>query len=202
MNKKSNTIISISLAIMFAGSSCFAQLDNSDSLRNKLGYSVSYYGNNIWNPGLAFGLEYPVFEKEKSFVNKKGKAKFKKRSILLSGKLAAYWDPQNHVGLINYYGINFRRTNMKRKFINAGISPLSYYRSFLSETYEVDNNGKVERVFLPGRSYYAPTISLGLGRSKSDKKLHTWFLNMNWSFLMDYNSGVVPFLFIEYGYIF
>ena len=78
---------------------------------------------------------------------------------------------------------------------------MGYYRSFLPETYEVVGD-EVSKLFLPGRSYYAPSFSIGTGKNRGDKMLKGRFININFMFLMPYNNSFNPMVSIDFGYRF
>ncbi len=201
-NKKRILLIGL---LVFITISLSAQNDEKQSLFNELDYGISYYGNNLWNPGLNFRAEYVFYEKIKTKVKQKKrgeKLKVRTHNFLLGGNVGFYWDPKSHVGAFNYYGITYRKTATKGFQYRVGLSPLAYYRSFLPETYEVDDNGNVKKLFLPGRNYYAPVFTLGVGKQRKEKYLNSWFLNLNVMVLMPYNTNILPLLYIEYGYTF
>lgn len=185
----------------------FCQEDKAKFLDpNKIEFGGSYCGNNLWNPGLKFKMEYQWKEFVKTKLKvKKGEEinKTKKREILFQGDVGLYWDPRSHVGAYTTYGIQYRKTGNKKFQYSLGVNPLGYYRSFLPETYEVNENGEVSKVFLPGNSYYAPSFSLGMGREREAKaSLKAWYLNLDLMILYKYNANFVPLVFLEYGYRF
>lgn len=146
--------------------------------------NLSYYGNNLWNPGLKVGLE---------------KAISPDNSWLLISDLGFYRDPGTQLGLFHSYGIVKRKTGAKGFHVQLGLSPLSVYRSFLSETYEVSGNGVVEQVRLPGRTYVAPVIHGGIGSRWEKKPIEGWFMNLHGMILMPYNTFILPLINVEVG---
>ncbi|MEM7367479.1 MAG: hypothetical protein AAF587_02690 [Bacteroidota bacterium] len=145
---------------------------------------LSYYGNNLWNPGLKVGLEKAISQ-DKTWV--------------LNSDLGFFHDPGTQLGLFHSYGILKRRTGSKGFHAQLGISPLSVYRSFLSETYEVSSSGAVERVRLPGRTYLAPVLTGGIGSRWQKPPIEAWFLNLHGMILMPYNTFILPLLNVEVG---
>ncbi len=165
-------------------------------------FSMAYYGNNLWNPGLKFGTEYIWKERVKT-KEKKKRTKTKTNRFVFNGDAGFYWDPMNYTALFLYSGIRFRHINTQGFHYHFGASPVAYYRSFLTETYEVSSSGDVEKVPLPGRSYYAPTLTLGMGKyRKGERRLKGWFLDLDVMFLVPYNADFVPLLNLAYGYRF
>lgn len=189
------------ILIIFAltTTSIFAQKESISFFREKLNYYGAYSGNNIINPGLNLGANYNLSIKAKQ---KKKKQKIITRQLNLDGNVGFYWDPLNHCGIYTNYGISYIKTKTKGFQFYAGLNPLGYYRSFLPETYEVDENWEVEKVFLAGRSYYAPSFNLGIGHARPDKLLNAWYLKFKSIILTPYNGHSMPLFFIEYGYRF
>ncbi len=167
-------------------------------------YSASYFANFIFNPGLKFGVESLYAERQKTKIKKRKGKEFEKvitKERLLNGDIGFYIVPKGHVGVFTSYGIMLRRSNSKNKQFIFKFNPLGYLRSFYPETYEV-KGGDVNKVFLPGRGYYAPSISVGLGKIRTKKKLSARFINLNFMMLVPYNTNVLPIVSIEYGYRF
>jgi len=166
----------------------------------KTDYAIGYYGNMIWNPGLSFSVEYVFKELNKTKEKKRG-TKSITNQFLLNGNIGFYWDPKSHSGLLNNYGISWKRINHRGKQISIDINPIGFSRTFLPETYTLIND-KIEKVFLPGRFYNAPSFSIGLGKIRQGKKLSARYFKINYTLLTQYNMHPMPMLFIAYGYHF
>ena len=193
------------LAILFLlGKSICAQnvADTSTTISNNIEFNLGYTGNLFWNNGLNYGMEYAWKEYHKS-KEKKGKQKNIKHQFLLNGNLGFTnnFFTKTDAGIYTNYGLIWRRTNTKGRQISISLNPLGYYRSFLPETYEVKGD-EVTKVFLPGRSYYAPSISVGFGKFRKDKKLTGRYFNLNLMYRTPYNAGTVPSISFQYGYRF
>jgi hypothetical protein len=178
------------------------KFDTAVSFIDRTEFKIGYTGNFIWNNGLNFGAEYLWKEKVKN-KERREKQKTITHQILFNGNLAFTnnFSSKTDAGIITNYGLTWRRTNTKGKQINIAFNPLGYYRSFLPETYEVDGD-KVNKVFLPGRSYLAPSISIGLGKLREGKKLTGRYFNINLMYRTPYNAGTVPSISFQYGYRF
>lgn len=161
---------------------------------------VAYYGNFIFDNGLKLGAEYLWIEKLKT-KTKKSKEKTISHQLLFNGNLGFSTNFNNLTdnGLHTYYGLIYRRTSPKRWQLNVEINPLGYYRSFLPETYEVKDD-KVSKIQFPGRSYYAPSFGIGIGRQGKKSKLSGWYLNLNYSLRTPYNAGSLPTYSLNFGY--
>lgn len=171
---------------------------------NSITYSLSYYGNNLVNPGINAGISFVLRErtKIKSSTKKNGKKvdQSKMKQLLASADIGFFWQPESHIGAFNYYEITLRTIRLKNNSYSIiGLGP-GIYRSFYPETYEVEDNGNINRVALGGRTYFAPVISFGTGRFKNHGILHSLSFITNLMFLFDYNSGIVPLLNLEIAF--
>jgi hypothetical protein len=151
-------------------------------------YSVSYFGNNLWNPGLKLGVEHAW-----------------KRPVLkawnVAGNIGMYLDPGSHAGLFSNAGISYRSTSAKGRNRLIALNPAGIYRSFLAETYSYDSQGGVTRVMLPGTLYYAPAFSLGIGKFTDPSSQSGWFTQVTVITLLPYNHWIMPLINLEAGII-
>ena len=161
-------------------------------------YSVSYFGNNLWNEGLNFGVEKRKYHIPK--VNKRGK-----ESNIIKGyalNLGFYNDTDTHLGAFIVAGWTFKKVTRSRFNLTTSLQPFGLYRSFLTETYKVSDNGDIRKVFLPGRMYFAPSVSAGFGRVGRLNPENGWYTRMNIMTLLPYNGALLPLLNVEFGYHF
>ncbi len=173
---------------------------------NSITYSLSYYGNNLVNPGIKAGISYVLKEKTKikSRTKKNGKKvdQSKMKQLLASAGIGFFWQPESHIGAFNYYEITLRTIRLKyNSYSIIGLGP-GIYRSFYPETFKVEDNGNTDRVALGGRTYFAPVISFGTGNFKKSGILHSLSFITNLMFLFNYNSGIVPLLNLEIDFCF
>lgn len=165
----------------------------------KTNLTLAYFGNNLWNPGLKFGLEQCGKDSYKS-VKRRGKDKIITKYWFLKGDIGGYWDPRSHVGLFANVGIGRRKLRPSGVFTHWGISPLGLYRSFYPETYEVLDDGTVQQISAAGRAYFSPVLTLGFGKPANRNVNRNWFFNFHVMGLNSYNGHWLPLLNIEYGY--
>ena len=165
-------------------------------------FKVSYSGNVFWNNGLNFGAEYLLKENKKTKNRKRGQ-RINTHQFLLNGTLgfSTNFSSKTDTGIFTNYGLTWRRTNKKGKQFSFAVNPLGYYRSFLPETYAV-NGDAVAKVFLPGRGYYAPTLSVGIGKQRKGKKITGRFFNVELQLRTPFNAGTLPAINLQYGYRF
>ncbi len=165
-------------------------------------FKVGYTGTIFWANGLNLGAEYLLKEKRKTKDRKRGE-RTNTHQFLLNGNLAFTTNFANKTdtGLLTNVGLIWRRTNKKGKQFSIAVNPLGYYRSFLPKTYEV-NGDAVDKVFLPGRGYYAPSLSVGIGKQRKGKRLTGRYLNVNFMLRTPYNAGALPSFSLQYGFRF
>jgi hypothetical protein len=174
----------------------------TSSFLDRTEFKIGYSGNVIWNNGLNFGAEYLWKEQMKTKDRKRGQ-RTNTHQFLLNGNLGftTNFATKTDTGLFTSFGLTWRRTNKKGKQFSIEFNPLGYYRSFLPETYEVKGDN-VNKVFLPGRGYYAPSLSIGIGKQRKGKKLTGRYFNINFMLRTPYNAGTVPSVSLQYGYRF
>ncbi|MCL5127793.1 MULTISPECIES: hypothetical protein [unclassified Algibacter] len=208
MHKKLRLLIPVSLLFFKTGytqnlEKTKKQVDlSSYSFIDRTEFKASYFGNIFWNNGLTIGAEYLWIEKDKIKHKRKG-IRTNKHQFLLTGNLGftSNFSSKTDTGVFTNYGVTWRRTNKKGKQFSIELNPLGYYRSFLPETYKVTGNN-VEKVSLPGRGYYAPSISVGIGKERPGKKITGRYFNINFMLRTPYNAGSLPAFNFEYGYRF
>lgn len=165
-------------------------------------FKVAYSGNIFWNNGLNFGAEYLLVENKKVKNRKRGQ-RTNTHEFLLNGivGVTTNFSSKTDTGVFTNYGVMWRRTNKKSKQFSIAFNPLGYYRSFLPETFEVSGNN-VDKVFLPGRGYYAPSLTVGIGKQRKGKKITGRYFNVNLMLRTPYNAGTLPAINLQYGYRF
>ncbi|MBR9860047.1 hypothetical protein GYB22_04745 [bacterium] len=165
-------------------------------------FKVSYYGNNLINPGVRVGSEQRVFTIHKHRFNKRKNlsTKMVQKQFYLNGNAGMFIDPNSHWALTTNLGLHFRHLSpMGHQFI-LGADPLGFYKSFLPKTYALDD-GEIRRKMMAGNMYYAPGFSIGYGKFKEFNKNTGWFTQLNVHFLQDYNTGyAMPLIMIEFGW--
>lgn len=196
--KKYSIIFLLIYAINFQ-----AQSQTKDSIcLNRTEFKVGYYGNLLWDNGLNLGAEY-LWKENKKTKERRGSQRTNTHQFLFNGNLGFTTNFANKTdtGAFTNFGITWRRTNKKGKQFSIDLNPLGYYRSFLPETYEVKGD-KVDKVFLPGRGYYSPSISIGIGRQRKGKVRSASYFNVTFSPRFNYNTGTLPTFSLQYGYRF
>ncbi len=165
-------------------------------------FKVGFVGTVFWSNGLSVGTEYLWKESGKTKI-RKGNERTNTHQFLFNGNLGfvTNFSSKTDTGVYTNFGLTWRRTNKKGKQFGIELNPLGYYRSFLPETYEVDGDS-VDRVFLPGRGFYSPSLSVGIGKQRKGKVRSGSYFNINYSPRFNYNAGILPTFFLQYGFRF
>jgi len=173
-----------------------------ESFLDRTEFKANYSGNFIWDNGLVFGGEYLWIENHKVKDRKRGQ-RTNTHQFLFNGNLGftTNFATQTDTGVFTNYGITWRRTNKKGKQFSIEFNPLGYYRSFLPETFEVQGDD-VDKVFLPGRGFYAPSLSIGIGRQRKGKTRSASYFNLNFMLRTPFNNRIEPSVSLQYGYRF
>jgi len=178
-----------------------SKLDDASFL-NKTEFKIGYSGTILWSNGITVGSEYlwKEFEKNKE---RRGAQRTNTHQFLLNANLGftTNFASKTDTGGFANFGITWRRTNKKGKQFGIDLNPLGYYRSFLPETLEVKGDN-VDKVFLPGRGYYNPSISVGIGKQRKGKVRSGSYFNINYSPRFNFNAGRLPTFSIQYGFRF
>lgn len=129
-----------------------AFLAQSFSLK-KMPISVSYYGDNVFHPGIKLGSYHTIWsiEKPSTYLSSKRRDKYgtkrKLKELNLDFNFGGYSHPNSHNGYFLNTGLTFLRTNL-RKNCQIGISLEAGYlrRNNKFITYELDSNGDIQEV--------------------------------------------------------
>lgn len=169
------------------------------SLPGRTDFKAGFFGNIFSNNGLNLGAEYLWKEKVKVKERRKGQ-KTIRHQLLLNGSLgySTNFATRTQNGVFAYSGLILRRVNTKSKELFVELNPLGFYRSVLPDTYEVVGD-EVVSVSFPGRSYYAPSLAIGIGRFRKEVKRSGWYLNLQYTVLRNYNAEVLPILSLHFG---
>ncbi len=187
--------------------SCVAFTQNPEKKECRFGsafYGVSYFGYNLIKPGLEANINWIINEvtavRSKTVESGKTIKKLSTKQIIVNANIGFIWYPQSHFAIFNYYQATFKKIKRNsHRFTTVSIGP-GVYRSFYPETYKLNENGEVQKIFMAGRIYFSAVLSFGNGKIIKNKIFKTRFINTNLMFLFDYNTGVVPLLSIEIGF--
>jgi hypothetical protein len=170
----------------------------ASSVSDPVYFTAGYAGNNLWNPGAEFGAGFLLY----TFPVHSGKSRILERELFLLSSIGMYLDPGSHAAVYNQYGGSFRRTGSGGWVHSLEVFPVGIYRSFLAETWAVGEGTSPGKVFLPGRTYFAPGIGYQVGRFYSEERDRGWFTGFSMTLLMPYNTYVMPVFTIDLGWRF
>lgn len=192
-------ILPVFFLVIFTAQSRSAFASGPSLLLNGPSYfSLAYAGNNLWNPGMEFGAGFLLH----TFPEHSSRNRPLSRELFFSSGIGMYLDPGSHAAIYSQYGGVFRSTGPKGWNHSFEILPAGIYRSFLPETWAVGEGGSPEKVFLPGRTYFAPGIGYQVGHAFSEKHDREWFAGCSMTLLMPFNTYVMPVLTIDIGWRF
>lgn len=157
--------------------------------------NLSYFGNNLWNPGANIGLEHVYASTRR--VNKKNKT-FDIEKLLISD-LGFFHDRSRQTPVFTHLGVARRRYRESGLYGQWNFSPLGIMRSFLPETWVFQQGTSPEQVRFAGRWYYAPVMGWALGHQQA-KSGRALFAELSTTVLFRYNRSVMPLLNCKVGY--
>lgn len=179
-------IFIISICLHFLGQ-CWSQSDRpSDNF-----FQISYYGNNLWNPGISVSYDIPFNRFWKSENVSK---------LYTSGSASYFWDPDSRSTVLISMGIRKRNIDRKNSF-SWGINPLGISRTFLQNTYTVNIDGSIEKPSnFKGNFYYTPSIVTSYLRRRQNLGILSFGTEL--ACLIPYNTYILPLINIKIGYAF
>ncbi|MPR36844.1 hypothetical protein [Salmonirosea aquatica] len=157
---------------------------------------VGYYGETVTHYGLKVAREWSL----RSFVKERNRAR---RQLLVAPALAVYRHPQNHVGLVFFPELTYRRTSRRGGIFEAGLAP-AYFHYFLEgTTYSPDESGELQRVRLAGGNAFLPTVFVGVGKDLSVRRQVplAWYTRLNVMQQRPYNTSALMRFSLEAGLI-
>lgn len=169
---------------------------------DKTEFKIAYSGTLLWSNGITVGAEY-LWKEFENTKERGGAERTNTHQFLFNGNLgfATNFSSKTGTGGFINAGLTWRRTNKKGNQFSIDVNPLGYYRSFLPETYKV-NGDRVDKVSLPGRGYYSPSLSVSIGRQRKGKVRSGSYLGVTFSPRFNYNAGTLPTFSIQYGFRF
>lgn len=185
--------------LLFSALTARTQSQTPDS--RELSYHIGYLSNNAIRPGVNFGLEYGLVDavKLKSKV-KEGRGAIntiRVHQIVAATNLGVLWHPQTSTSLLNTYTIEYRKTTKRRMQYQLGIGG-AYMRNFFPNAYVVDDSGEVSSRSFGSAGYGGITQFIGYGRYRRDSRaLQWWHLRIAATYLVGYNSFLLPYLTTE-----
>ena len=160
------------------------------------GISISYFGEMVTHPGLMLSFDYNL--KSWTKAKKKGDKTILK-SLKLEPGLGFYYHKRYQTGVLLNTELQFNRQSPKGNFFGYGFG-LGYLRTFIPNTFEVSEGGKVEQT-TAGHNYFAPGIFFTLGKDLSIKRNIPlcWFIKPNIIMALPNFPTTVTYFVLELG---
>lgn len=162
---------------------------------------VSYFGENMFHPGLKMGIEYPLKVKEMIKTKKNGNTKRRGLAWIMATNLGFYRHKKNHSGLFLNGEFGGRFITHKAKKLDFALG-LGYIRTILDgETFIVDDQGQVQSKSTTGQGGFMPSISIGWGQDFYWKKKSpwAWHIKGQYFFQIPYNAALLLRTGMEVG---
>lgn len=174
----------------------FASFAHGQFLEN-VEYGAGYHGNNFINPGFEVLAEKPLIDTRGTGERYSA---FGESIVTMQGSVVSYWDPFSHLGLINYYTLNFKQYFGKRLGVQFGGGFL-FQSNITTDNFVVDENYNVEKRALQFNNYTGINLSAA---TFLDNKTNTrsWISKISLSILTPYNSSSIPVFNYHLIYIF
>jgi hypothetical protein len=196
-------ILTLSVLLFFT-LFCFSQSDSLTS-RNKVSSDISIaYNSSLIYPGLRLGIEFPVYTVILMKSNSTNNVTEVIKDRFVSVKTGWYHHTDFHDNLYFTTEWVMRRTR-KSGYFTEFSSGLGYSRTFLGgTTYDVDNNGDVNKVKSAGYNYAVILAGAGLGINFSESKRIplSVFYKFDMLTMFPYNSTIYLRPVMELGLIY
>ena len=157
---------------------------------------VGYYGETITHYGFKVAAEWTI----RSYVKERNQAR---KQFMVGPALAVYRHPQNHIGLVFFPELIYRRTSRRGGIFEVGLAPASAYYFLEGTTYTPDEAGGLRHVRWAGQNVFVPTVFLGIGKDLSGRRQVplAWFARLNLMRQWPYNTSSLTRFSLEAGLI-
>ncbi|OFX61038.1 MAG: hypothetical protein A2046_15835 [Bacteroidetes bacterium GWA2_30_7] len=157
----------------------------------KLSARIAYYGVNSFHPGLKIGVEYPIKRKivEKPRIPRRKGMKTVRKEWIFSANLTGYYHKNNHTGFWLNPELSRRRTGRRGGFKEFSYG-FGYLKTFQPKTYIVDDEGNVEKVFIPGHGFFTASLGVAYGKDYSVRTTQPicWYIKPSYYLIFPYNT--------------
>jgi hypothetical protein len=154
------------------------------------GIGISYLGENLSHYGFKIKTEFPIFIKNKTKTRHNGNTINKQKVIFVAGNFGSYIHKRNNVALFVNSEIGYRKIR-KKGFKYEFLLGLGYLHTFLlGDTYEVSDDGSINRVNLAGQSNLMVPFSFGIGYDFSFFYKQPFSININPGFFIQYPYNI------------
>lgn len=159
--------------------------------------SISYYGYNIFNPGIKVGTQFDFKKWNKTQEGKKGTI-VKHKTRFVSPQIGAYFHRKNHTGILLNTDFGVRISKNNRKFYKASSFGVGYVRQFNAGTTYIQNeNQSISEKQGAAHGYLMLAYNFEFGQKLSPS--FAWFSKFSFASKFKYNTGISADLFFEIG---
>lgn len=185
---------------MLAGN-VVAQSVEPEPVKQGINAHASMVGALIY-PGLRIGADYKVFVKEITKSKRNGKVKVLNKSRFITANLGFYYHKDYNVNIFLHGGYQLQRMRSTGWF--KTLEPqLGISRTFIDGTvYKISDASDVTTKKRAGHFYFAPALSLGIGKDfsvKNENKPFAIFTKLTLFTNMPYNNFIYVRLLGEIG---
>lgn len=158
---------------------------------------VGYYGETVTHYGIKVAAEWTI----KRYLKESNHAR---KEFLAGPALVVYRHPQNHIGLVFFPELTYRRTSRRGGIFELGLAPASAYYFLEGATYTPDESGGLRRVRWAGQNAFLPTVFVGVGKDLSVRRQVplAWFTRLNVMQQRPYNTSALIRFSLEAGITF
>jgi hypothetical protein len=182
---------------------CNAMAQSEEHVPFKQGLTVhaSLIGALIY-PGLKIGADYKVIDKEVVKLKRNGKIKVVHKNRFVTTNLGFYYHEDYNANIFLHGGYQWQRMRSTGWF--KTLEPqLGVSRTFVNGTvYKISDAGDVTVKKGAGQFYFAPALSLGVGKDfsvQNENKPFSIFSKLTLFTNMPYNNFIYARLLVELG---
>jgi hypothetical protein len=165
--------------------------------------SVTYFGENLFHPGVKAGILYPLSEKEKikqRWLFKQNNQKDIRSQYFISGNLGFYNHANNHSAFFVQSELLWRKVKWHRKgnFWGLGLGVGYLRRSYNIPVYQLGSNDEVNHA---GKNQFLGNFSIEFGRDLRAKRNIplTWQVKPSLMMIAPYGHTAVLNAALELG---
>lgn len=168
-------------------------LNAQENNLKRLPLNVSYYGYNVFHPGLKIGTQILLKNWDKTkrdFV--------KQKKLFLSPQIGMYVHRKSHSGLLLNTELGIESSKANKRFYNAHSFGLGYLVQINEgTTYSLQDDSGIEEKKVSTKSYLMTSYNYEFGQHLTPK--FTWFSKFSLASKLFYNTGVSIHIFMELG---
>lgn len=127
--------------------------------------NISYFGHDIFQPGLKVGGEFHLFMKNKVKKNDKVIS----NSIFISPQIGLNLHNKNHTALVVNLELGFQKRFPTGLYVSTSLGVGSLTQFNWGVTYELNDNGIIQENKWASRSYFLPNLNVEIGKNINSK---------------------------------